>query len=381
MNKRIIQIAITLFATILILGIYTLSASTKLSEFDSYSSTISKVFNKDLDMLIFLSPQYAGDEDIRLAIDSYISAVKADIDWNTKLIELDEELNNYTKIDIIIEEYYENYEIKACLIVGEDTDTALGGSSSYMNKPSTVPWQTVGGKDSYVLSDHGVVCKLHKIDIFISLLYPTSSLDFDSKKMHIISSFDKFSNNRKITFEEDLLVFESSDLNTNSKPIYNDIASLGNLVYKQDPTDSEIKKSLDSSYSMFFVHGHSNPSGTDVSSASNGWFSADLVDELNSPLFGADGCYVSGWWTNCPNQDTLTPSITSSWYGSKIFTSRHVRVMALGLLSQNGLSCKVSFIENALPDLSNGSTIAESVIGSFSLGDTIIFGDPTFHFN
>jgi len=55
--------------------------------------------------------------------------------------------------------------------------------------------------------------------------------------------------------------------------------------------------------------------------------------------------------------------------------------MALGMLSQNGLSQSVSFVENSVPELTTGSTIAESMIGDMSLGDTIIIGDPTFHFD
>ena len=41
----------------------------------------------------------------------------------------------------------------------------------------------------------------------------------------------------------------------------------------------------------------------------------------------------------------------------------------------------VSFIENSLPEILNGKTVAESVIGETSLGDTIIIGDPTFHYD
>jgi hypothetical protein len=54
--------------------------------------------------------------------------------------------------------------------------------------------------------------------------------------------------------------------------------------------------------------------------------------------------------------------------------------MALGLLSQNGYSFPVSFIENSIPCILNGKTIAESIINEKCHGDTIIIGDPTFHF-
>jgi hypothetical protein len=54
--------------------------------------------------------------------------------------------------------------------------------------------------------------------------------------------------------------------------------------------------------------------------------------------------------------------------------------MALGFLSQNGFSKPVNFIENVLPTLLSGKTLAEAMIGTCSIGDTIIVGDPTFHF-
>jgi hypothetical protein len=55
--------------------------------------------------------------------------------------------------------------------------------------------------------------------------------------------------------------------------------------------------------------------------------------------------------------------------------------MALGLLSQNGFSTPVSFIQNAMPELLAGKTLAEAMIGDSTIGDTIIIGDPTFHFS
>jgi hypothetical protein len=54
--------------------------------------------------------------------------------------------------------------------------------------------------------------------------------------------------------------------------------------------------------------------------------------------------------------------------------------MSLGLLSQGGFLYSVSFIENALPGLFAGKTLAESMIGQLYIGDSIIIGDPTFHF-
>ena len=54
--------------------------------------------------------------------------------------------------------------------------------------------------------------------------------------------------------------------------------------------------------------------------------------------------------------------------------------MALGLLSQNGYSSPVSFVETVIPDLLKGTPLAEAMIGHSTIGDTIIVGDPTFHY-
>jgi hypothetical protein len=132
------------------------------------------------------------------------------------------------------------------------------------------------------------------------------------------------------------------------------------------------------SYSMYYVHGHSNPAGTDISK----WFSAENVDEVQAPIFAADGCYVGGWWSNQKDNNVLDSSVDGSWYGSKIFSSESVQVMVCGLLSQNGFSYSVSFVENAVPDLLNGATLAESMIGDVFVGDNaVVFGDPTFHYH
>ena len=352
------------------------------AQFNVSTSSPITTGNPDIDMLIFVSPQYAQDTDIEIAIQSYISAVEDDLGWITKIICLTEENNDYQKIDQILENQYTLYTIKAAVMLGEDINTALAGDSDYMEKPSTVPWYTTGGVDAYEVSEQGIVSKPYTMDICISLLYPTSTLDYQTKKSQIIGAFHKFSTQRQIPFDSDILVFESSDINNHSKDIYQSLDNYGNLIYSEDPTDSEIKDSLDESYSMYYVHGHSNPAGTDVNADEGGWFSAENVDVIDTPFFAADGCYVGGWWSNQLDNNILDPSIDGIWYGSKIFSNEHVQVMVLGLLSQNGFSYSVSFIENAVPELVDGATLAESMIGNVYVGDNaVVFGDPTFHYS
>ncbi len=376
MEKRIYITTTVLGLIILSIGVPIISAQTQVLLPQNYAMFLSTNIQERIDMLIFVSPQYSYDTEIITSIDSYINTVKEDLGWNSKIIFIQQKNNDYEKIDQTIEQYYLLYHIKACIMVGEDIDTALAGDYDYMEKPSTVPWSTIGGEAAYEISERGVVSKPYTTDICVSLLYPTHTLDFQTKKSQIIYAFNKFCTQRNSYYLKDMLAFESSDINKNSKSIYLSLSDYEDFNYVEDPSDLEVKMSLDKAYSIYLVHGHSNPSGTDI----NGWFSADNIDQLDTPFFGADGCYVNGWWSDQPDNNALDSSVNGIWYGSKIFTSKHVKVMSLGLLSQNGFSYTVSFIENALPDLLEGKTLAESMIKDTSLGNTIIIGDPTFHF-
>jgi len=336
---------------------------------------------RNIQLLILVSPQYAYDPDIATALQSYTAAVKNDLDWSSNIIPIAAKENDYRIIDTIIEQYYMTDDIKACLLVGEDMNTALGGDSDYLEQPSIIPWATTGGPSSYGITNTGIICQPYTINICISLLYPTSALPYETKKADIIAALTKFATLRHTHFTNLVHVFESSDLNTNSKQLYQNLAQYKPFSYKEDPRDTDIQLSLSKSYSMYMVHGHSTPAGTDVSTqAQTGWLSADYLDQLQTPFFCADGCYVGGWWSNQLDNDILDASSDAPWYGSKIFTSPFIHAMALGFLSQNGFSKPISFIENVLPKLLSGKTLAEAMIGTCSIGDTIIVGDPTFHF-
>ena len=337
--------------------------------------------NGTMQLLIILSPQYAQDLDIINALQFYTVAVQNDLHWKSKIIPITPQENDFQIIDTIIEQYYRTDGIKACLMVGEDLDTALAGDSDYLEQPSVIPWATTGGPSSYEMTHNGILCQPYTINICISLLYPTHALPYETKKANLINALTKFATQRHASFPKTISVFESSDLSASSRPLYQHLLQFGQLMYQEDPNDEELQQSLSQSYAIYMVHGHSTPAGTDVSSRNNtGWFSADNLNHIQTPLFCADGCYTSGWWSNQSDNDKLDPSCGATWYGSKIFTSPSIHVMALGLLSQNGFCTPVSFIENVLPKFLSGKTLAESMIGGCSIGDTIIVGDPTFHF-
>jgi hypothetical protein len=337
--------------------------------------------NTPADLLIILSPQYSNDTEIHTAIHAYIAAVKNDLRWDSNLITIDEDQNNYQQIDNLIETMNQNNTVKACIMVGEDLNTALAGDTDYLEQPSTLPWATLGGTTAYESTDQGITAKQTTIQLCISLLYPPQTLPYEQKKESILFAFHKFTTQRHQTSHDTIKVLESSDLNTYSKTIYQQLSQHATLDYDEDATTASITSCINTPYTAFFVHGHSNPSGTDVNAEkNNGWFPAENLNNINTPLFGADGCYTAGWWSNQKDNNKLDGSIDTTSYQTKIFTSATIQVMALGLLSQNGFSTPVSFIQNAMPELLAGKTLAEAMIGDSTIGDTIIIGDPTFHF-
>ena len=330
-------------------------------------------------MLIFLSPQYAYDPDIHLAINYYTTAIYHDLSWTAHLITLTSTTNTYTHIDHIIETYHTTHPLNACLMIGEDTHTALAGDTNNKEKPSTIPWATTGGPTAYETSNNSIISKSYTISICISLLYPTSTLSYETKKNQIITTLTKFSNQRTHNLTNNIHILESTDINTHSKPLYSHLPP--SLDYTENPTTNILNNLYQEHYDFVLVHGHSNPMKTMINQDHNLWFTTEHAAQLHTPVFAADGCYTSGWWSQQPDNNLLDSSSNLPWYGSLILTSHHLHVLFLGLLSQTGYSYPVSFVENTLPQLLSGSTVAESVLGDITIGDSMtIYGDPTFHY-
>jgi hypothetical protein len=378
-----------------------------LNQYCDESSGLCKISEK-LDMLIFVSPQYANDTQIKQAINEYIEAVKNDIGWETKIIAITADINDFREIDEIIEDYYSKSggRLKASIMVGEDMDTALTAdlfseAFSAAESPSTAPWSTTGGEnltglyipgeeDTYTIDlyEGGDLVSSHKqmINIAISLIYPTHSLSYQTKSSQIISVFDKFSENRARLYPRDMRVFVQDQRITEDPKlyeIYQTLKNYGDLLYKEGATQLEINESLTKSYRMYSISGHSMPGYTGLGVDSG--FSTDYLNELNTPLFTAAGCYTAGWYTN-PNQsmdnNILDFSIDKPWYGSKIFVNPNIRAMILGFPDDPADPGNYNFIMNAVPELNAGKTLAESIINHYYFGnDLILYGDPTFHYN
>jgi len=360
------------------------------------SSRLCKIQEK-LDMLIFISPQYANNTQIEQAINSYIEAVKADINWDTKIITLSQIQNDFRKIDEIIESYYSLDKIKAAIMVGEDIDTALYADLDYMEAPTVTPWTTL---DEYTIEELGIKNEVQEIHVAISLLYPTSVLEYQKKVQQIVDVFLKFSKNRGKIYPKKSIVFTSSagmharEIDPRYKT-YQIINNYSNLYYKEDPDQEEISSSLQEQYMIYFVGGHAGPNTVQPNAQDftvNFW--DNNLNSLSVPIFLASGCYPQGWFNDTGiDNNKLDPSANESWFGSKIFSNPELRAVVLGIPdnphqmpseSDPRVYDVVNFIMAALPDLAAGKTLAESIIGDKFVnpgGHALIYGDPTFHYN
>jgi len=376
------------------------------------SSGLCKVAER-LDMLIFISPQYVADSQIQQAINKYIDAVKNDVGWNTKTINITPEINDFTKIDKIIEDYYSKSgaRLKGCVMVGEDINTALSAEAWGQEAPSITPWATNDNytmirvpetmvitddtdKTSETLKGWKVLGELKKVDVVISLLYPPHNLDYQTRAQQIRSVFEKFSENRNKIHQKETVIFVDPELKS-AKELHQTLLDLlgghSEIYSKEAPTEEEIAGTLNREYMLYVVDGHGTPSAVQTSPPPNrSDFYLTYLSSLNTPLFVAGGCYTGGWWTNdyscsdwwCNGQ--LDYSINENWFGAKIFTNSHLRVEVLGFPFQGGAeSPQRNFIGMAISDLIQNKTLAESLKGDllWNIDSSIIYGDLTFHYN
>jgi hypothetical protein len=352
-----------------------------------------------LDMLIFLSPQYANDIQIKQAINEYIKAVEDDIGWKTEIIVIKPETNNFRKINETMKDNYNKSgnNLKASIMVGEDIDTALKHDYQGSECPSTVPWFTLGkeahthplGKDEYTYPSTGVQSYDSEMKIAVSLLYPSHNLDYQVKSNQIASVFKKFSTDRNHSWNKDSNVFISLSKDFTSGYAVKDFPALsvfGNLNFKIGPLRSEIQESLNKPFMAYFVFGHAAYNTVNLESSS---FNSNDLDIINSPLVGIGGCFTDCWPSGIFEDNNIldysnnkpygAEAETVHWFTEGIFSSPRLRALIVGAPRQPGNS----FMSEALPGLLQGKTIAEAMINhTYSIGDSqTLWGDPTFHYN
>jgi chemotaxis protein histidine kinase CheA len=366
-----------------------------------------------LDMLIFISPQYAADTQIQKAINEYINTVKNDVGWDTKIINITPEINDFIKIDKIIEDYYRKSggRLKGAIMVGEDINTAVKAEAPGQESPSIAPWATNDDytmirvpetivitddtdKTSEALKGWKVLGELKRVDVVISLLYPPHNLDYQTRAQQIRSVFEKFSENRNKIHTKETVIFVDPELKS-AKELHQTLLDLlgghSEIYSKESPTKEEIEGTLNGEYMLYVTDGHGTPSAVQVSPPPNrSDFYAEYLSSLNTPLFLGGGCYTEGWWSSdyscsdwwCSGQ--LDYSINENWFGAKIFTNPYLRVEVLGAPFQGGAeSPQRNFIGMAISDLIQNKTLAESLKGDllWNIDSSIIYGDLTFHYN
>jgi len=371
------------------------------------------ILAEKIDMLIFISPQYTNNTQVRQAIDRYVNAVKEDIGWDTKIINITPEINDFIKIDKIIEDYYRKSggRLKGAIMVGEDINTAVKAEAPGQESPSITPWATNDDytmirvpetivitddtdKTSEALKGWKVLGELKRVDVVISLLYPPHNLDYQTRAQQIRSVFEKFSENRNKIHTKETVIFVDPELKS-AKELHQTLLDLlgghSEIYSKESPTKEEIEGTLNGEYMLYVTDGHGTPSAVQVSPPPNrSDFYAEYLSSLNTPLFLGGGCYTEGWWSSdyscsdwwCSGQ--LDYSINENWFGAKIFTNPYLRVEVLGAPFQGGAeSPQRNFIGMAISDLIHNKTLAESLKGDllWNIDSSIIYGDLTFHYN
>ncbi len=351
----------------------------------------------EVQMLVFVSPQYSGDISVLRAIEEYSIAVKDDIGWNIKIITLTNETNSVGYIRFIIREHYHSSKILAAIVVGEDTDTPLDAEKPYIEVPSVCFWSELD--EPIYLSSHAnttgkwvqpdvgveelnelllgtwVDTIAHKPDVCVSLIYPTAEWSYEEKRVKLITTFQKFSD-RASNYEDDILFIVNGTLH--SSKIWSNFAILGNVSGKIDGVRDDWMDAYGERFKLIASLGHGNPRSADV-------LRCEDLQFIYTPCLVVGGCHTAGWYSNVGAlNNVLDPSI-SGWFGELILTHPALRVIIAGnpwggVLSYGG------------PVLAMGETVAEAWIdrGPYVLGqygvvsvssdNMIVYGDPTFHF-
>jgi len=366
-------------------------------------------------LLIFISPQYANNQEILNSINNYITAVKNDIDWDVEIIKLTNTNNDFKEIDIIIE----GYKPEAVIMVGEDIDTALAAEFENIEQPSAVPWSTLGGENSYHIleesdfdsnQEHGplegksiLYDRPYKIDVLVSFIYPVSTLSYDERSNQIISLFNRFSTGRNKNYGNMINVFVDYFCTDMNDPYCMDMRRIesfrklnkfGELSITEDEmTTQDVLNTYDMKYKAFFVDGHGNPS-------TSFQFTYNDIIKIDSPFVSVAGCNVAAWYSDYQEPNgLLDPPKSGGWFGDAIFHNQNIRVIyqnpaeakeiyQFSNIAQQDLieyygSDKIgldNFMYNGTEDFFGGKTITESVIGRIYSTEQFIFGDPTFHY-
>ena len=338
------------------------------------------------EVIIFLSPQYKADTGILNAIATYKTAVFNDIGWDVSTYLLTDAENDFKKIDETIENFYDFYPLKACIMVGEDIGTALHADTSYYghDAPSTVPWYTRGLEDAYRYTYQVTQAEQH-MNIAVSLIYPNYNDSYSTKSNQITAIFNKFATNRSKVYDNRIISLLSVKGHGFCDPLcFSDrLVELGTLIQYEDPSEAELTEVLHGEYRMVVANGHAGPSAIWVKwidgEAPTIFYVNPHARGMNSPALLIGGCYVGGWDCSPCREDIYDPP-QGVWFGHQIFDNPDLRIVIAGAPCQRGYDGP-NFLSECIADLAAGKTIAEAMINKYFTGDSqTLFGDPTFHY-
>lgn len=358
---------------------------------------------KGSELLVFLSPQYSGSSQIIEAINEYQTAVKNDLNWDSRIILLDDQSNGIGEIRKVIRKSYRSGGIYAAFVIGEDTETLLSADASGQETPSIVPWAVLNENFSlwwresnksvrikvtptvrpdqldYFFKEHaGSMTSPHTPNVAVSLLYPTKTHSFTTKKDWIIDALSKFSENREMVYENDIHFFVNE--NTDSTAFVENCRGLGDVHYYTHPADSQKQSEIVASLygeelKLLGAFGHGN----------TGWahgLTAHDVNQIKTPFLAVSGCYTGGWRSNDLQGDNQfdPPASSDYWFGEQPLLHPTLRTVVAGVA--------MNFGSYGWKGLSRGQTIAESWLGTglkkppeIYIDGQIIYGDPTFHYS
>jgi len=377
-----------------------------------------------LDMIIILSPQYSSEPRILEAVENYMSAVKADINWDSKIIRLSQENNSVGKIRDIIKSYYKNNKVKAVLIIGEDTKMPETNEVLNIDLPTTILWEELDSEIGYQVYDLNEtyfgywqprnphkgepplriypnftaqeIDNLLKIgeqntfmikvsdmwttgdldavkpEVFVSLLFPLKDTPYEDKVNKILSSLNKFSS-RHNSYSNETYAYVHPDVAGDLSQAFQNLGNY-HLIENCNPCNLNLSQS----YKSLILSGHASPEEVSFSSSSSGSVSAENLVGLQTPFLIAQGCNIGGWYSqsnpngyaDMPDNFNFIPSSTICNPGKECMVSpsneKHPVLFMELVMYPNDLQIVMLGIDNNHP-----SANYDTLISSLNSGKTI----------
>lgn len=352
----------------------------------------------DCDFLIFVSPQYANDQEIRKSAQNYILAVKARLGWNTRVMRLTGEENQIRWIDEVIEATYASHPLLAALMIGEDIKTPViydgDDGTNGQEQPMPAPWSDVDENLTAYSCPSMECARDYTSDVAISFLYPTASLEYEIKKEKIIFALNKFAE-QKTNYDENIQILMSKEMSVGPGNYgigfsggYGKLYLSGNLDFLVNPSQGKIVESLAKRWKIFGVEGHANSLRTVINDEAL-WpnsektrtedFTVENLKTLNTALYMSNGCLTGGWVPNLALGTTgngiLDPANEENWWGNYIFENPYLRTELNSGLGSDFTHCAADLINKGLTMAEIFSACNTNVQG------IVMFGDPTLRFN